>query len=176
MLTSTKTIAMNEDILLHWIERGIFVFIALNEPKIWNVKAVYLHWCNTWKSLTNTTRWAEPCFRWANSECVVFLFPSVNNRAEFEYVLINMKIGSYSVLKCLFWIYINRLPRTKTNDKNRIEKKIKCEACKEAAHLLNVPQLYFRYAQSVRSLSQRPIRKISSNQNASICQCVNGVI
>jgi hypothetical protein len=40
MLTSTKTIAMNEDILLHWIERGIFVFIALNEPKIWNVKAV----------------------------------------------------------------------------------------------------------------------------------------
>jgi hypothetical protein len=27
MLTSTKTIAMNKDILLHWIERGIFVFV-----------------------------------------------------------------------------------------------------------------------------------------------------
>jgi hypothetical protein len=35
---------MNEDILWHWIKvikRGIFVFIAFNEPKIWNVKVVY---------------------------------------------------------------------------------------------------------------------------------------
>jgi hypothetical protein len=67
MLTSTKTIAMNEDILLHWIERGIFVFIALNEPKIWNVKAIYLHWCkcNTWVWQINTLRWAGPWVRWA---------------------------------------------------------------------------------------------------------------
>jgi hypothetical protein len=65
MLTSTKTIAMNEDILLHWIERDIFLFIALNEPKIRNVKAVYLHWCNMWVWQINTLRRAGPCVRWA---------------------------------------------------------------------------------------------------------------
>ena len=58
MLTSTKTIAMNEDILLHWTERGIFVFVALNEPKIWNVKAVYLHWFGQAVFLASTACYA----------------------------------------------------------------------------------------------------------------------
>jgi hypothetical protein len=108
MLTSTKTIAMNEDILLHWIERGIFVFTALNEPKIWNVKAVYLQYVSlVWQ--INTLRWAGPRVRWAELRMGSFWAGGISS---FYHLLRRQQktltfppINQYQILFCLCLIW-----------------------------------------------------------------------